>query len=839
MNRVAACTIISKNYLAFARTLMTSIREVHPEWDRHVLLVDEIDGAFEPGLEDFELVELVKLALPDLRKFAFRYSLLEFNTAVKPWLLERLFGDGYDQVIYLDPDILVYSPLTDLIEAFDAGASIVLTPHLTAPLDDEFLPGDKEILQAGTYNLGFIGIQRSPAARSLFEWWKCKNEFDCVVDVQSGLFVDQKWMDLAPGLFEGVSVLRHEGYNVAYWNLASRQVEREADAWRVNRVPLVFFHFSGFDPCKPAPFSKHQNRFTLREIGPAAELARDYARRVLENSHETCRRWDYAFGRFRDGTPIIDAVRRCYRTDEGLQRDAGEDPFGLPHDTFNEPAFPEAQGEALITRVMKSVWDSHPELRERFPDLEHANRAAFAATFVSVLAPALDVPAQYVAPVTASLSPALSVVPIAVRALNLVSRFAGPVKRRLSPRARMRLKGLVRRLLLRERRVPGAAARLHIGGARSGAELANSETKTLGVNLTGYHSGTTGVSEAARRWRTAAEAAGINYERIDCSAPTLAPAHLETWGTRNLYSINVLVVNADQTPIIARQLGDGFLGDRYNIGVWHWELPELPDEWLDSFSHLDEIWAPSQFVQEAVSAKSPIPVVRMPYAIDVPQPRVGRERFGLPRDRFLFLAMFDFDSITERKNPRGAVRAFQRAFPDPSDVELVLKTQGSDLRRAEVVELRREIEGLPGVVLVDGTLSREDVYALEGACDAFVSLHRSEGFGLVIAECMYLGKPVVATYWSGNVDYMTCKNSCPVDYELVALERDYPPYRKGQIWADPDLEQAAWYMRRLATDAEFRGRIAAAGAASIRSDLSPNVVGRRYRQRLESILGRI
>jgi len=142
------------------------------------------------------------------------------------------------------------------------------------------------------------------------------------------------------------------------------------------------------------------------------------------------------------------------------------------------------------------------------------------------------------------------------------------------------------------------------------------------------------------------------------------------------------------------------------------------------------------------------------------------------------------------------------------------------------------------VHLIAETLDRKDVYALESVCDSFVSLHRSEGFGLGLAEAMYLGKPVIGTNWSANTDFMTQENSCPVHYTLAQIEKDQGPYRAGQIWADPDIEHAAWYMKLLVKDDEYRDRLGAAGQQTIRSEYSPAAIGQRYRQRLD-ILSRL
>jgi glycosyltransferase involved in cell wall biosynthesis len=248
---------------------------------------------------------------------------------------------------------------------------------------------------------------------------------------------------------------------------------------------------------------------------------------------------------------------------------------------------------------------------------------------------------------------------------------------------------------------------------------------------------------------------------------------------------------------------------------------------------VDEVWTPSQFVADAVSRQSPVPVVRMPHCVQFEsRPSARRSDFGLPEARFLFLMMYDTQSFQERKNPEGALDAFRQAFPDARDVGLVVKINHPHSYPEKVNALKEKLAGVPGIFVLDRTLSRQEIYDLESSCDAFISLHRAEGFGLGMAEAMFLGKPVVATHWSGNVDFMTVANSCPVGYQLVQLREDIGPYEKGQTWAEPDVEHAAWHMRRLVEDAALRRSIGERGRETIRTQFSPAAVGRLYRQRL-------
>ncbi len=210
------------------------------------------------------------------------------------------------------------------------------------------------------------------------------------------------------------------------------------------------------------------------------------------------------------------------------------------------------------------------------------------------------------------------------------------------------------------------------------------------------------------------------------------------------------------------------------------------------------------------------------------------KKFGLPARIFLFLFSYDLNSTQERKNPRAAIAAFRKAFPLGGPFGLVVKTHNPDRNSSAFAELKAELEGLPNTFLICETLSRTAVYELEQACDCFVSLHRAEGFGLAVAEAMFLGKPVIATDWSGTAEFVNVTNGCPVSYRLLTLDRNYGPYARGQTWADPDIDQAAHWMRSLADDSSFRESLGRRAAADIRRNFAPKTIGRRYQRRLES-----
>ncbi|HTO04310.1 MAG TPA: glycosyltransferase family 4 protein, partial [Opitutus sp.] len=302
------------------------------------------------------------------------------------------------------------------------------------------------------------------------------------------------------------------------------------------------------------------------------------------------------------------------------------------------------------------------------------------------------------------------------------------------------------------------------------------------------------------------------------------------------YRVNVIHIDAPASRDIDHHHGKAFRADKYNIAYWAWELREFPDAWVPNFAYFDEVWCPSDFARDAIAMSSPIPVLTMPHAIAFDRPSGDhRERFGLPADKFLFLFVSDLNSYAARKNPHAVIAAFRASGLAGRGAALVIKVQNSTDNPEDVATLQQAVRDLPGTVLITGTLTREEIYQLESACDCFVSLHRSEGFGLAVAECMYLGKPVISTDWSATAEFVNSANGCPVRCDVVPIEKTHGPYVKGQLWAEPDISHAAEWMRRLFADRNLATSLGSAGQRTIETRFSPAVIGARYRRRLESI----
>ena len=844
MTRTCIFTIVSRNYLHYARTLMNSIEQHAPDADRIVGLCDKPEG-FDFSNENFDILEMASLDIPLIDKFIFRYTILELNTAIKPYIISALFEQGYEKVIYFDPDIRVYDSLSGMLSLLDEH-QMLLTPHLTGPLDDEKLPSELNILVSGSYNLGYIGLRNTPEMQQFAHWWESKLYEDCVVDLPRGLFVDQKWMDLAPGMYSGVYINRDEGWNVAYWNLKHRQVETANDCgsgYRVNGAPLLFFHFSGFSG-EAKTLSKHQDRFTKESAGTAVQnLCADYASRLDNNGQAITSKIPYAYGRFADGTPIPDFARYIYREDYDWQR-SKDDPYEAEGCAnylgyLNEPVNLNGKTIPWITRLAYKLYCARPDLQEAFPDLSAAHGKRFADWYIQSAAEQAGFDESFILPVRHELSQLGE----DDNQLSGFQRFRSRVNRLLY-RVAWRYRHLVRPFVpeaLRHRVHVRLVDRLTRSPDEPPAARSPKDASLpWGVNLFGYVNAESGIGASARSNIRNLSAASIplavtdfrhgNVSRMEAKVP-------ESVMGDPRFNINLFHINADQTLNALDQIGHELLRGRYNIGYWAWELPEFPDEWVPAISMLDEIWVPSEFCRDAISAKADIPVVCIPHSIEeIDINSAVRSDFNLPGGKVLFLSMFDALSVPERKNPEAAIRAIDAAITEGStDAHLVLKVSNLDKMPEFAERLRARAESHGDLTLIEGYLDLEDVYRLMSVCDVFLSPHRSEGFGLGLAESMLLAKPVIATAWSGNLEFMTEDNSILVDCTETMLVEDHGPYKAGQVWAEPDERELVEAIKSLCEDSEKRQSIGEAGRRTIQSGFSKDSIGRRIMARLEVI----
>lgn len=374
------------------------------------------------------------------------------------------------------------------------------------------------------------------------------------------------------------------------------------------------------------------------------------------------------------------------------------------------------------------------------------------------------------------------------------------------------------------------------------APVVRSYPPTAGVNIFGYLRGQFGLAESARMYARALIDSGypVALQDIAIDLPHgLDDRSLdEHIGNDAPHRVSIIFVNPDYLQPALEHIGRAKLEGRYLIACWFWELQDIPTDWLPSLELVDEIMVASAFVEEAFRRVTDKPVLRVPLPLSaVPDSGLSREDFGLAPDKFVFLCTFDFNSWIHRKNPFAVVEAFRRAFPpERQDVQLLVKSSNGHRHPDKFLQLLNVGAQDPRITVRDEVIDRAHVHALQRCVDVYVSLHRAEGFGLGLAECMALGKPVIGTGWSGNLDFMNESNSCLVDYRLVPVGEGEYPHPDGALWADADVDHAAVHMRRLADDRELARQMGEQAARDVASLLHPEVAAKSLIVRMNFLI---
>lgn len=371
-------TIVSRNYFAFALTLMESTQQFYKNSVRYIIIADQHAENLECGSVDARVVGCQQLFGTELESMAFAYSILEFNTALKArcfsWIFEKHPGEC---CLYLDPDIWLLAPLNSIEAAFDNGAELLLTPHITTSRLTPWAPDDLRLLRDGVYNLGFCGLKDTPATRDLLKWWESHLLRDCRTASDEGIFVDQKWMELAPCFIENTVILRDPGLNIAYWNLPERNIERDEKQYKANGRPVGFVHFSGIRALDPVQFCKYYPELSGDELQPAVrELFNMYIGELRKNGHLRYAKEPYGFSFYRDGSKVCEGHRIYYRN--RLRDIIDGSPFDLGAAYFNQPDEKYVNGgEPFLPRGLIGVWWKWPELRHRFTLDSPEGRSSF------------------------------------------------------------------------------------------------------------------------------------------------------------------------------------------------------------------------------------------------------------------------------------------------------------------------------------------------------------------------------------------------------------------------------------------------------------------------------
>jgi len=364
-----------------------------------------------------------------------------------------------------------------------------------------------------------------------------------------------------------------------------------------------------------------------------------------------------------------------------------------------------------------------------------------------------------------------------------------------------------------------------------------------GVLLVGYPRGEFGIGSLLRLSALALKEAEIPFGVFDFNPSSQASQNDHRLDERLThlpeYSVNIFCIGADQLPLLKKILGKQFFQGRYNILYGAWELSRLPKRWVVCLEEMNEIWAMSSFMGQMFRRSTSLPVYDLQLPVVPDQLETwSRTRFQIPENSFVFLFMFDFDSHVARKNPEAVIEAFKLAFPVSSNIPatLVIKSINSERHEKEWSCLKNKMDGDSRILQIHEVLPHSENTALMQCCDCYVSLHRSEGFGLTLAESMLMGKPVITTGYSGNMDFTNPETALLVDYKLVQVQPGDYPFSRGEMWAEPNVQQACEYMRELVEDSTFARPLAQKGVELIRNSFSTTSMGKRYKKRLSTFL---
>ncbi|WP_460711819.1 glycosyltransferase family 4 protein [Nocardioides dilutus] len=553
----------------------------------------------------------------------------------------------------------------------------------------------------------------------------------------------------------------------------------------VNGVPVVFFNLEGFTPDRPHLLSAQQSprpRVLLSEGRVLREVVADYAMQLTAAGHRELAGAAPPFGVI-DGVQVDELVTRLVRDE--LRRPDAE----LPAlDSFREwlaspGTLPRPMGP--LGRYLGALYESRLDLQVTYPEVRKGNLSGFLG-WAEVWGVPDGVPMDLVTRARA-----------ASRAETTTVRFGAPVA---------------------------------TAAGRHGAP---------GVTVAGYFTAELGLGQAARLLVTGLETAGVPVETstYDRTSSRLSVP----WADRTLppgvgSDIAIVCVNADHLPSYLADGGDDVRRDRYTVGVWFWELNEFPAAMRPALDLVDEVWVASDFTAEMLRRASDRPVHVLPLPVHTPVDSGVRPReLAALAGTYVYGFVFDYFSVFERKNPLGLVAAFREAFPTPGEGALLIKSINGDQRPEDRERLILAIDGRPDIVLVERDLPREELDGLLWGIDCFVSMHRAEGFGFTMAESMAIGKPVIATGYSGNLNFMHQGNSRLVRHRLCPVAPGNDPYPVSSVWADPSVRHCARLMRKIKDDPELARKLGARAAHTMQKRHSLQAMGEFALERVSSI----
>jgi hypothetical protein len=843
-------TLATLGSLPRARALGHSLRAHQPDWPFEIVLLagERVAASAANADESLPVRSICDELDLDLDALLALHGEQDLTALLLAPLLQRRAEESGEAVLHLPSGVWVLDTL-EPIEAALSARPVLLVPRCTAELPDDGLePSPSELERVGRIEETIVGIDGGPDSLAFLDWWgehveRTLGSLDARAAGERP--EDRPWLarflELAPARF-ATAVLDDAGCNLSMWNLhrhtlTAGDAGAAGDAGTVlvdGRRPLRFLNLPGFDPDHP------------HRLGPTASRARVSRAPVL---HELCERYGAELRRcgfsdsdhhaevgrrLHDGTVYDEPLRALYGSALALGEPV-EDLFGERGTraflAWLEGPAPRGAAHGVNRYVFHRVARERPDVVRAYPDLDGPDGEEYVTWCWAFGRDELTIPDRFMPPRPGHEQTTPRAAPQAAFPSSL---DASATARPSADRPALEL--------------PASAD----GSALEPQTSVEPRTQATppapvgdgpAVRLTGYLGHTLGLGAAARGYVRALGAAGVPVRTVSVPLHHLAlPVALaDEYGRHGFedlvhdgrHGFEIVAVNADELPDFVERLGEGyFQGPR--IGIWGWETNTIPARWQRAFALVDEIWVYSRFMAANIGAATEVPVAALPPPVQCPAAEASPLRLGVP-DGFLFLFVFDYLSTIQRKNPVGLIEAFKRAFAPGEGPQLLIKTINAPLRPLAEEEVLWAAHGREDIHVVDRSLSAEELDGLMAACDCYASLHRAEGFGLTMAEAMAIGKPVIATGYSGNVDFMNVENSLLVDYAIGRVGPECEIYPPEGEWADPSVEHAAELMRRVVEQPREARALGERASQDIARQLSPVATGAAMRRRLEQL----
>jgi len=871
-SKISAFTIIASNYIQQASILIDSYHKFHPDHNFFLIFIDDK----KKNVKDATSINASEINnIHNLNEIRFKYDITEYSTCLKPYVAEYiLIKYKSEKILYIDPDICFYNKIDFIIKKLDA-YECVLIPHITKPYEDKLNPTETDISKVGFYNLGFAAFKNNKNTIKFLHWWQDKLNLFCYNNPEEDMFTDQKWMDFAPSYLD-TYVIREKGYDVAYWNL-----HEYIGIFPVSKI--IFFHFSGF-VLNDDYISKYQNRFKLKDIKEYKLLFDEYSQKMRSSTTQIVNNYKYPYNYFSNGDYISTTIKRMYGQlkKENLKK-IYKDPFNIsPSNSFYNYLLSDRNRYKILNFVI-DLFYSKKILQSEFPHLEfYQNNLEYKEYILWLITfgeKEYGLPKKFLDEIIKNSKMG------SAKKIGLISLIE-QIKKRYS--GMLFIQKIYNVLMRRQPDDLGLTVNLEdirrssfyknrvIYRLINSSEFKRKNNSSLqlriyvlflvlityihktfeflnefffskknnfekGVNIFGYLDTDSGVGESARGIVRAFQNVDIPISIINIEQPWLKRDNKEfsQYFTKKCnYPINIVCVNADQVEhIVDNQLSNDLSKNKYNIGYWYWESDIFPDRYKNAFRYFDEIWVASEYVKKSLKKISPIPIFVIPPLLIKEDIEIfdlfDYKKHGLKIgfEDFVFLNIFDSASFWERKNPFGLIKSFKKAFHNKAKIKLIIKT--TEIHKSKIYpRLLKEINNSRNIFLLDKYLPKSEINKLENQVNCYISLHRSEGLGIPLIESMILKKPVIATNFGGNVDFMSSDFSFPVRFQLEKLEHPIGPYPKNSSWAIPDINHAATIMKFVYEKQKEANKIAEKGSQKIIRFYSPEKIGELIKSRL-------